>query len=206
MTDRFILLAAVTVIGTGAALPCFFKSSRNIAGCLLLSAAVLSAAAACFATPVLECFADISRFDLWYFGALFVSAFIISLFYRPLLGIALVLYVLWCSAFLLILLPAGFSSSGLVGEITVSSASEQSYLLDVVTLSPYHLLPFKKVWYKSSDRQDVAAIGERGSLFLKTVGAVSSSVETALPVSATYPHVYFLSITADGLPSFETVF
>lgn len=206
MTDLFILLAAVTCICTGAAVPCFFKSSRNTAGCLILSAAVLAAAAACFVTPVKDCFAAFSHFDAWYFGSLFAAAFVVSLFYRPLLGVALILYALWCSAFLLFLLPAGFSPSGSVGEITVSSNADQICTVETVTMSPYHLLPFGKVWYQSSEKQGTACIDGTGLLFLKTVGAVPSSREIALPVSATYPHVYFLSISADGSASFETIF
>lgn len=206
MTDLFILLAAVTVICTGAAIPCFFKSSRNTAGCLILSVAVLAATAACFLTPLKACFSAFARFDIWYYGLLFVSAFLVSLFYRPLLGIALILYALWCSAFLVFLLPAGFSPSGSVGEITVTSSAQETYLLEKVTLSPYHLLPFGKTWYKTTEKASSASINEWGRVFMTAVGAGFSSESVSLPAAATYPHVYFLSIAADGSPSFETVF
>lgn len=206
MTDLFILLAAVTVIGTGAAIPCFFKSSRNTAGCLILSVAVLAATAACFLTPLKACFAAFARFDIWYYSLLFAAAFIISLFYRPLFGIALILYALWCSAFLIFLLPAGFSPSGSVGEITVSSSAQETYQLEKVTLSPYHLLPFGKVWYKTTAKDPSASIDERGVVFMTAVGAAFSEDAVPLPNAATYPHVYFLSIAADGSPSFETIF
>lgn len=206
MTDLFILLAAVTIICTGAAIPCFFKSSRNTAGCLILSAAVLAASAACFLTPLKMCFASLVRFDIWYYSLLFVCAFIVSLFYRPLLGIALVLYALWCSAFLIVLLPAGYSPSGSIGEITVSSGAQETYPLEKITLSPYHLFPFGKTWYKGTEKASSAVIGEWGQVFLKTVGAGFSEDAVPLPKTATYPHVYFLSADDEGNAFFETVF
>lgn len=206
MTDLFILLAAVTVICTGAAIPCFFKSSRNTAGFLILTVAVIAAAAACFVTPLKACFASLAMFDLWYYIGLFAAAFIISLFFRPLLGIALILYALWCALFLIILLPAGYSPSASVGEITVSSPSDTMYTLEKVTMSPYQLLPFKKNWYKSSEKNVDAVLGEKALKILGFTGAIPSSEKIVLPESATYPHIYLLLMEADGSSSFETVF
>lgn len=206
MTDLFILLAVVTVVCTGAAVPCFFKSTRNTAGCLILSVAVLAAAAACFTTPVKSCFAAFSRFDCWYYGCLFAAAFIVSLFYRPLLGIAAILYVLWCSVFLFILLPVGYSPSASIGEITVTSSAQKTYQLEEVSLSPYFVLPFSRHWYRSADKDESAELRDWGRVFLTTAGAVFSSEKIPLPESTVYPHVYFLSIAADGSASFETVF
>lgn len=205
MTDLFILLAAVTVLCTGAAVPCFFKSSRFTAGCLILSAAVLAATAACFATPVKECFAAFSKFDIWYFSGLFAAAFLVSLFYRPLFGIALILYVLWCAVFLIILLPAGYSPSESVGEITVASADARVYQLEKVTFSQYQLLPYKKVWYKTAGKDESSFLSPEIMKLLSASGVLFSADSVELPESVTYPHVYFLSMDA-GNPAFETLF
>lgn len=206
MTDLFIVLAAVTVVCTGAAIPCFFKSSRNIAGCLILSVAVLAATSACFATPVRDCFASISQFDIIYFSILFAAAFVISLFYRLLSGIAAILYVLWCAFFLVILLSSGFSPSLAIGEISASSSAVTTYQLEQVSLSPYHLLPFKRIWYKVPEKEPSGFPADTALGYLEKAGAVRSVQDIPLPDTSAYPHVYFLSIDADGTPVLETVF
>lgn len=206
MTDTFILLAAVTVLCTGAAIPCFFKSSRNTAGFLILTVAVLSATAACFVTPLKACFASFTRFDAWYYIILFAAAFLVSLFYRLLLGIVIILYALWCAAFLIFLLPAGYSPSSTLGEVTVWSSQENFCVLEKVTLSPYHLLPYRKNWYRSSQESGETSLNQVALRFFAFTGAVSSSDDVPLPESATYPHVYILSIDAMEKPVFETVF
>lgn len=206
MTDLFVVLAAVTVICTGSAIPCFFKSSRNTAGFLILTVAVLAATAACFLTPVKDCFASFSVFDIWYYSILFVAAFIISLFYRVLLGVFFILYILWCAFFLILLLPAGYSSSGSIGEVTVSSASDNPVSVRKMTFSPYQMLPFKKVWYKSLQKNVDADLAPRVQEILTRTGLTASSDAVALPESAAYPHVYFISVDDDGAFAIETVF
>lgn len=206
MTDLFILLAAVTVICTGAAIPCFFKSSRNTAGFLILTAAVLAVTAACFATPVKECFASLTVFDLWYYAILFAAAFLVSLFYQLFLGIAVILYALWCAFFLIILLPEGYSPSASVGEITVRSSDDGTCMLEKVAFSPYQLLPFSKIWYRLPQENQNSGVNPKVMSVLVSVGTLFSSEQVILPTSTTYPHVYLLSIDADGSPSFETVF
>lgn len=198
MTDLFILLAAVTVLGTGAAIPCFFKSSRVTAGCLIMSVAVISTAAACFVTPVSDCAASLTEFDALYFSLLFAAAFIVSLFYRPLLGIAATVYVLWNAAFLVFLLSTGYSSAGEIGGVTVSSQDELSYQLEKVTLSPYCLLPLQKCWFRDPDAVGSAAFEKASRWFLSYAGAEMTAVTVTFPETASYPHMYFILIDAEN--------